>query len=155
MNHEELMRRAIALAQEARNAGNHPFGALIADANGNILVEAQNTVVTQKDCTGHAETNLMRAASKQFEANSLQDCTLYTSTEPCAMCAGAMYWGGIGHVIYGLREKELLNLTGSHNENPTLDLPCEDVFAKGQRKIKVTGPFLEDEAKKVHEGFWS
>ena len=155
MHHESLMKRAIELAQEARDAGNHPFGALIADESGNILVEAQNTVVTEKDCTGHAETNLMRKASKSYSADALASCTLYTSTEPCAMCAGAMYWGGIGHIIYGLREKELLKLTGSHDENPTLDLPCDEVFARGQRKIKVTGPFLEEEAKKVHQGFWS
>jgi len=71
------------------------------------------------------------------------------------MCAGAIYWSGIGRVVFALSEKGLLGYTGSHQENPTLDLPCREVFARGQRSVVVEGPFLEDEAGKVHEGFWS
>jgi tRNA(Arg) A34 adenosine deaminase TadA len=70
------------------------------------------------------------------------------------MCAGAIYWIGIGRVVFALAETGLLRYTGSHEENPTLDLPCREVFARGQRQIAVAGPFLEDEAGKVHEGFW-
>lgn len=70
------------------------------------------------------------------------------------MCAGAIYWSGIGRVVYGLSEERLLALTGNHPENPTLRLPCREVFARGQRTIKVIGPLLEDEAAAVHAGFW-
>ena len=87
--HERFIRQAIAIARRARENGNHPFGALLVDAQGNVIAEAENTVVTDRDCTGHAETNLMRLASRQFEPETLSACTLYTSTEPCPMCCGA------------------------------------------------------------------
>lgn len=151
---EALMRRAIAIARRAREHGNHPFGALLADAAGTVLVEAENTVITAADVTGHAETNLVRRASAQLDAATRAAATLYTSTEPCAMCAGAIYWAGISRVVFGLREGELRALTGSDPRNPTLALPCREVFARGQRPIEVIGPVLEDEARAVHEGFW-
>jgi tRNA(Arg) A34 adenosine deaminase TadA len=154
MNHEHFMRQAFVQAQNARLAGNHPFGALLANAQGNIVLEAGNTVVTEKDCTGHAETNLMRLASKQFDRDFLSSCTLYTSTEPCIMCAGAIYWGHVKRIVFGLRESELLKLTGNHPENPTLSLPASKVYNLGNVTIEVLGPILEDEARAVHTGFW-
>lgn len=149
-----LMLRAIAVARRAREHGNHPFGALLADAAGTVLVEAENTVITAADVTGHAETNLIRRACAEVDAATLAAATLYTSTEPCAMCAGAIYWAGVSRVVFGLREGELRALTGSDPRNPTLALPCREVFARGQRPIEVIGPLLEDEARAVHEGFW-
>jgi tRNA(Arg) A34 adenosine deaminase TadA len=138
---EAFLRRAIELAREARAAGRHPFGSLIVDASGALVVESRNNAVPPAgDPTQHAE---------------LLACTLYTSTEPCAMCAGAIYWTGIGRVVYALAEKGLLRFTGSHADNPTLDLPCREVFARGQRKIEVSGPHLEEEASVVHKGFWT
>ena len=95
-----LISVAIDLALSARNKGNHPFGALLADENGHILLKAENTVVTESDCTGHAETNLMRLASRQYEADFLAKCSLYTSTEPCPMCAGAIFWGNVRRVVW-------------------------------------------------------
>jgi tRNA(Arg) A34 adenosine deaminase TadA len=70
------------------------------------------------------------------------------------MCSGAVYWAGIGRVVYGLSEKRLKDITGNHAENPTLDLPCRTVFAAGQRKVDVMGPLLEDEAAELHKGVW-
>lgn len=153
-DHGRLIRRTFELAWSARQSGNHPFGALLAAADGTILLEAENSVGTTGDCTGHAETNLMRSASQQFPRKTLAAATLYSSAEPCAMCAGAIYWGGVGQVVYGLSERELLRLTGANAENPTLDLPCREVFARGQRPLSVIGPFLEEEARAVHAGFW-
>lgn len=150
----ELLKRAIYIAARAREKGNHPFGALLANQNGEVLLEAENTVVTEMDCTGHAETNLVRLACRKFPPEELQQCTLYTSTEPCAMCAGAIYWGGIGRVVFALSEKELLQLTGANPQNPTLNLPCREVFARGQRQIEVEGPIYLAEALRVHARFW-
>jgi tRNA(Arg) A34 adenosine deaminase TadA len=154
MNETDLqqLRAAIDLARSARAHGNHPFGALIADAHGNTLLEAENTVVTERDCTGHAETNLMRMASRQFSPDQLATCTLYTSTEPCAMCAGAIHWGGIGRLIYALSEEQLYAIVGPAPEH--LQLPCREVFAHSRRPIEVLGPALEEEAASVHAGFW-
>ncbi len=150
----KFLRLAIEVAGRARAHGNHPFGAVLVGPQGDLLLEAENTVVTGCDVTGHAETNLVRLASHQFSRVLLAGCTLYTSTEPCAMCAGAIYWSNIGRVVFGLSEVGLARLTGANPENPTLDLPCRQVFARGQRPIEVVGPALEQEAEQVHYGFW-
>ena len=150
-----FLRRAIELAQEARGQGRHPFGALIVNAMGKVLVEARNNAVRPGgEATQHAERLACSKAGKLFTDAELAGSTLYSSTEPCAMCAGAIYWVGIGRVVYGLSEQGLMRYTGSHEENPTLDLPCREVFARGQRRVVVVGPCLEEEAGVVHEGFW-
>ena len=149
-----LLAAAVERARKARAEGNHPFGAVLADAEGEILLEAGNTVVTGRDCAGHAETNLARAASAVYGRDFLRKCTLYTSAEPCAMCAGAIYWSGIGRVVYALSESALRGLTGDDPENPTLDLPCREVFARGQRPVAVEGPGEVPGAAEVHAGFW-
>lgn len=153
MNDIELIRKAIEIADRAKQHGNHPFGALLVDAQGQILLESENSVVTEKDCTGHAELNLMRAASHKYSSDFLATCTLYTSTEPCPMCAGAIFWGNVRRVVYGLSEEGLYGLIDRNSEE-IFFLPCRDVFKHGQKSIEVVGPLLEDEAIKVHEGFW-
>ena len=149
------LRTAIIVAQHAREHGNHPFGAILVDENNHVLLEAENTVVTGQDCTGHAETNLMRLASQHYSPETLATCTLYTSTEPCAMCAGAIYWGNVRRVIYALSEVALYEIAGPSPEH--LLLPCREIFARSQRQVEVIGPALEleAEARAVHEGFWS
>ena len=149
------LRTAILVAQRAREHGNHPFGAILVDENNQVLLEAENTVVTGSDCTGHAETNLMRLASQTYPPEKLAACTLYTSTEPCAMCAGAIHWGKVGRVVYALSEVDLYGIVGPSPDH--LLLPCREVFARSQRPVQILGPTLEldAEAKAVHEGFWS
>jgi tRNA(Arg) A34 adenosine deaminase TadA len=150
-----FLRQAIELARSARNDGRHPFGALIVNERGETIVTARNNAVRPAgDPTQHAEMLACAEAGKRMSEDTLARCTLYTSTEPCAMCAGAIYWTGIGRVVFALAETGLLRYTGSHEENPTLDLPCREVFARGQRQITVAGPLLEGEAGIVHEGFW-
>ena len=155
MKHETYLHRAFELARQAVAHGNHPFGAVLVDAEGEVVAEAENTVTTERDCTGHAETNLMRLASKQFDRDFLAACTLYTSAEPCVMCSGAIYWGNVRRVVFGLRESELLKLTGDNPENPTLSLPAHEVFKHGQYEVEIVGPLLEDEARAVHANFWT
>jgi tRNA(Arg) A34 adenosine deaminase TadA len=149
-----LLRRALEVARRSRSNGNHPFGAILSDAAGNILLEAENSVSSEHDCTGHAELNLMRRASQKFDRDFLATCSLYTSTEPCAMCSGAIYWGNVRRVVFALSEARLLQITGNDPANPTMHLPCREVLSKGQSPIEVVGPLIEDEAAKVHEGFW-
>ena len=149
---ETLLRRAIAISISSVAHGNHPFGALLADGS-EVVLEAENTVTTTGDVTGHAETNLVRLAGR-FSLLQLRSFTLYTSCEPCAMCSGAIYWAGIGRVVYALSEHDLLPLTGDHPDNPTLSLPSREVFARGQRTVVVAGPALESEAREPHVGFW-
>lgn len=152
--HVGHLRRAIEVARRARAHGNHPFGAILVDGNNVVILEAENTVNTEHDVTGHAETNLIRLASRQFDPEILRKCTLYTSTEPCAMCSGAIHWGQVGRVVFGLSEEGLYTMTGSHPNNETMRLPCREVFARSGRPVKVIGPLIEEEAITVHEGFW-
>jgi tRNA(Arg) A34 adenosine deaminase TadA len=149
-----FLRRSFDVARRAMTHGNHPFGALLVDQNRKVLIEAENGYMPSHDGTAHAERLLATQACTTIDANILRSATLYSSAEPCAMCAGAIYWSGIGRVVYALSEERLLQLTGNHPENPTLSLPCRDVFARGQREIEVMGPMLEDEAVVPHKDFW-
>ncbi|MDX2006377.1 MAG: nucleoside deaminase [Meiothermus sp.] len=149
-----FLNEALRIARSARTNGNHPFGALLVGPGGEVLLEAENTVETERDCTGHAELNLMRRASHSYDRDFLANCTLYTSTEPCAMCSGAIYWGNVRRVVYALSEARLLEITGDNPANPTMHLPCREVLQRGQYGIEVVGPLIEEEAAAVHEGFW-
>ena len=142
-----LLRAAIREAASARENGNPPFGAVLVGPDRTILERASNTEAQTGDCTGHAETNLIRAASQQYEADRLQDSTLYASTEPCAMCAGAIFWSCIGRVVFGLRAERLYEMMGETGRQ--LHLSCAEVLDRGNREVKVVGPMLEDEAAAV------
>jgi tRNA(Arg) A34 adenosine deaminase TadA len=154
-NDETHLRRAFEVARRAQEHGNHPFGAILVGPDGDVLIEQENGYLPGHDMTGHAERLLATAASKKYRPQRLARCTMYTSAEPCAMCAGAVYWAGIGRLVYGLSEKRLKEITGNHAENPTLDLPCRTVFAAGQRQVEVVRPLIEDEAAELHKGFWN
>ncbi len=151
----EMLRVAIRLAEESKADGRHPFAAIVVSANGDIVAKAfNNSRPPEGDPTQHAELRAAGMAARALPPAELASATLYTSAEPCCMCAGAIYWSGIGRVVYGLSETKLLELTGSHPENPTLSLPCRDVFRTGQRPVEVVGPLLEEEAARPHIGFW-
>lgn len=153
LDEKKYIRMAIEIAQKARDNGNHPFGALLVDENGQILFEAENTVVTGNDSTGHAETNLMRKASAEYDPEFLANCSVYTSTEPCPMCSGAIFWSNVRRVIYGLSEERLYEMIGWDSED-ILFLPSREIFERGRKQIEVVGPILEDEAREVHLGYW-
>jgi tRNA(Arg) A34 adenosine deaminase TadA len=147
-----LLDRAEALAQKAMVAGHHPFGALlVAGDHTTVLLEQGNV-----DSVNHAEAVLAREAAKRFPRDALWPCTLVTTVEPCAMCAGTQYWAHIGRTVYGIAEKTLLSITGSHPENPTLDLPCRHVFAQGQKDVRVIGPVVarEEAIAAMHRRYW-
>jgi tRNA(Arg) A34 adenosine deaminase TadA len=154
LEHEKFLRLCFDVARRAHAHGNHPFGSILVSGEGDVLLEVENGFLPDRDMTGHAERLLATQACKKFTPNVLSGCTIYTSAEPCAMCAGAIYWSGIGRVVYGLSEHRLKAMTGDHAENPTLDLPCRNVFTAGQRPVEVIGPLLEDEAAAIHFGVW-
>ena len=146
------LRGANAVAQRSLDAGHHPFGALLVAPDHVTVLADQGNV----DTVNHAEAVLARMVARQYTADALWDCTLYTTVEPCCMCAGTMYWAHIGRLVYGMSERRLLQLTGNHAENPTLDLPCRAVFASGQKDIRVWGPVteVEEEIAALHMAFW-
>jgi tRNA(Arg) A34 adenosine deaminase TadA len=151
---EYFLRRSFEVARHALTHGNHPFGAILVSRDRTVLLEAENGYMPSHDGTAHAERLLATRACTTLSADVLKAATLYSSAEPCAMCAGAIYWAGIGRLVYGLSEHRLRAVTGNHPENPTLDLPCRDVFKSGQRATEVKGPLLEDEAEALHAGVW-
>jgi tRNA(Arg) A34 adenosine deaminase TadA len=151
---EEFLRRCFEVARRSMAHGNHPFGAMLVDERGKVLIETENGYMPSRDSTAHAERLLATQACRTLDTETLRNATLYSSAEPCAMCAGAIYWAGIGRVVYGLSEHRLRTLTGNHPENPTLDLPCREVFKSGQRATEVAGPLLEHEAAALHAGAW-
>jgi tRNA(Arg) A34 adenosine deaminase TadA len=153
---ERLLRQAFGVALRAREGGDHPFGSLLADKAGNVLREQGNGYTAEgHDRTAHAEKLLASWAAKNLTLEQLRECTLYTSAEPCAMCSGAIFWAGIGRVVYGQTERDLKAQTGAHEENPTLDLPCHIVFEAGQRPTELVGPLLEAESAALQADYWA
>ena len=146
------LRRANEVAKRAMANGHHPFGAVLVAPDGDTVLAEQCNV----DTVNHAESVLARTAAQNYSPAYLSQCTLVTTYEPCAMCAATAYWANIGRVVYGASEQALLKLTGNHAENPTLSLPCRQVFASGQKAIEVVGPVPELEAELLapHSSFW-
>jgi tRNA(Arg) A34 adenosine deaminase TadA len=149
-----LLRQSITLAHEARAHSAHPFGALIADAAGQVLVTARNNAIPPKgDPTQHAERLACALAGRRYQPEFLATCTLYTSTEPCPMCAAAIYWTGIRRLIYALSAQSLYKLTATGS--PSLHLPCRELLAHGSHLTEIHGPHLEAEALQPHLNFWT
>ena len=151
----QILQQTIILADEAVQEGNHPFGALLVGQGGKVLATGKNSFSVDRG-PGHAETNLAREAARRFDVDTLRNATLYTSVEPCSMCASTIYWAEIGAVVFGMTEKRLGELTGDDPENPTQNLDCRTVFASGRRMVTVRGPFieLEDAIAEQHKRFW-
>lgn len=145
--HEKFMRRAIALAKQSANGGNHPFGAVLV-RNGYVVAEGENTVIDD-DCTHHAELSLVRSAERFLSDAQRAESTLYTSTEPCAMCAGAIYWAGIRRVVFSVPAERLVDHTGYG-----IRLGCAQIYEHADQPVEVIGPILEDEGFAVHQDFW-
>ena len=151
-----LLRRAIQLSASAAAKGNMAFGALLADPQGNILLEAENTTFTERNPLNHAETNLVNIAVASLDPELIATATLYTSCEPCAMCSGAMYWGGINRTVYAMSEHDLLDITGVSDHCPTMrGVGCRAILNSGQRHIEVSGPHLVEEACAVQLDYFA
>ena len=145
------LRSADAVAREAAAHGHHPFGSVLVGPDDRVLMRQGNL-----DTVRHAETELARRAAAAYSPEFLWRCALVTTFEPCAMCAGALYWANIGALVYGLDEAKILELTGDDPRNPTMDLPSCTVLSSGQKKVAVYGPFpeLEAELMATHRDFW-
>lgn len=149
-----LLRQSITLAHEARAHHAHPFGALIADASGQVLVTARNNAIPPKgDPTQHAERLACALAGRRYQPDLLATCTLYASTEPCPMCAAAMFWTGIRRIVYALPASTLYALTASGS--PRFTLTCRDLLAHTNHPTEIHGPNLEAEALEPHLNFWT
>ena len=153
--HEQVLRhlrRSNEVARRAVGLGHHPFGAtLVGPDHETVLMEQCNI-----DTVNHAESTLARAAATNFTPEFLWGCTLYTSVEPCCMCAGTVYWANIGRVVYGMSEAQLLLETGNHAENPTMSVPARHVFDHCQKPVDLIGPVADvaPEVIALQRAFW-
>lgn len=148
------LRQAIALADQARARGNRPFGAVIVGDDGTVLAQAWNANGETGDCTAHAETSAIRVASPQHAREVLARATLYSSGEPCVMCAGAIFWANIVRVVYGIDAVRLRGFRGERQDQRDAELSCRDVFDASPHPIECIGPALVAEASASHEGAW-
>jgi tRNA(Arg) A34 adenosine deaminase TadA len=148
------LRQAIALSKVARERGNRPFGALIVGADDQLLAEVWNTNGETGDCTAHAEVNAVRAASPLHSRELLAGATLYSSAEPCVMCAGAIFWSNIGRVVFGIDAVRLRVFRGERPDQRDAELSCRDVFTGSPHPIECIGPALIAESSAAHEGAW-
>ena len=146
--HEALIREAIQLGASARRRGNHPFGALLA-IEGSVLLRSENTVVTDRDPTRHAELNLLQLAWRDLGESQIASATLYTSTEPCPMCTGAIHYSKLPRLVFSFSQAALSELTGG-----SFALSSSFLLERGKHRTVVVGPVLPEEGRSIHEGFW-
>ncbi len=148
IKHEEFIKQTYQLAKSAQEKGNHPFGALLALDN-RVLFTAENSVITDHDITRHAEQKLVSKVAQELNSELLSRSILYTSTEPCAMCTGAIFWSGISQIVYGCSAVVLGEITGG-----AFVVPCRELLKYGKRQINVIGPVLEDQGAAIHRNYW-
>lgn len=148
--HEHYIWRAIAVAKAAKLAGNLPYGCVLVDTDGRVVHAAMNTVLTKPDLIGHAEINLIQDVSKRFDIDFLKSCTIYTTDEPCSMCASAIYWAGIKRLVFGLSKRRYYQEFGRSNPDWDFEIAAHNILSKGARPTEIVGPILEDEVLKLH-----
>ena len=147
LTHEAFMRIAIRLSRQAVDNGSHPFGALLV-RDGEIILEIENSVDRDHDCTQHAELKLISQATRLYDGEFLSKCTLYSSTEPCPMCAGAVFWSGIRRLVFGCSARALAKYIGP----PIFSAYTSDILT-ADSQVEIIGPILEEEAEEVHQYF--
>jgi len=149
---EKHILTANEIALKSVQQGHHPFGAILVDADNETVLMSQGNI----DTVNHAESTLSRLAAEKYSPKHLWRCTLYSTVEPCVMCAGTLYWANIGRLAFGMSERQLLEFTGAHAENPTIDVSCRYVFSHSQKVIKVWGPVASvvNQIAKPHQEFW-
>jgi len=147
--HLRFIERCFELAAASVEHGNHPFGALLV-LDGRVIAESLNEVVTSNDPTRHAELLALQTGLPVVAASDRARITLYTSTEPCAMCTGAAYWSRIGHIVFGCSAAALADAAGAD-----FLMPARALLSHGNAPPQVTGPLLEERGRAQHLAYWS
>jgi tRNA(adenine34) deaminase len=148
---KQYLRQAIALAVEAADGGKRPFGAVIVDGGGQVAAAGCSTQQRDRDWTAHAEMNVLRTAGRLLSWNELAKCTLYASSDPCPMCAGALYWSNIRRLVFGLDEPTMRRFRRDDPRLTGLSMTCREVLSRSPRQIEVIGPALVDEAVEPYQ----
>ncbi|RZV08474.1 tRNA(Arg) A34 adenosine deaminase TadA [Natrinema hispanicum] len=146
---ESYVRRAIDLAESAVESGNTPFGSLLV-VDDEIVRTAENTTLTDDDIAAHPEFKLASWAATELEPADRVACTMYTSTEPCPMCASAIVYAGLDRVVYSVSVDSLADV----RPDGVIEIPCAEVIDRADGATTVEGPMLEDEGLAVHENYF-
>jgi tRNA(adenine34) deaminase len=134
INSEDFMQMALDEAKK----GDAPYGAVIVKDN-QVVAVAHNTVRRDNDPSAHAEINAIRSLTTKLKNPSLEGYTIYTTGEPCPMCATACVWTGVSEIVYGASIEDLIAVNQSQ-----IKISCEEVVAKSFRQIKVTKGVLRE-----------
>lgn len=145
------MKKAIKLAYHAKESGDNPFGSILVDKDGNILMEDENTQITENDITGHPELKISRRAAAKYDKEFLKSCTMYNSAEPCTMCTGAIYWSGIGRIVFGIGKDHLNKL--KPDGDGSIRYSIHDLLRNSDRSFEIVGPMddMKDEVEEPHK----
>ncbi|GII57636.1 tRNA-specific adenosine deaminase [Planotetraspora thailandica] len=135
---EKFLRRAIRLAADSRAAGDAPFGSLLVGPDGTVLAEDHNTVLSDGDISAHPELKLARWAARELDPATAAATTMYTSCQPCGMCAGAIERSGLGRVVFALSAEQLADLKPHASS----------------AGVRQDGPALLEEARVPVEGYY-
>jgi tRNA(Arg) A34 adenosine deaminase TadA len=149
-HHHPFLVKAFEVAKQSMDKGNLPFGCILTGPDGTVLIEGENTVVTDNNTIAHCEINLVNQLAGKFDADFLQQCTVYATTEPCPMCAGAIFWSGIGHLVYALSKESFHAIAGTQNPAHVLDMKAGELLGRGGRAVTIEGPVMEEEAKNIY-----
>ena len=147
-NHHRYMRECVELSERAIESGNPPFGSVLVHES-KVILKAHNTTATDKNFARHAEFNILAEALERFGPHIFPKSTLYSTNEPCAMCAGAIYWSGIREVVYGLGNSVLLEIRGWG-----LDISGHEILSRGTDRVIVISGILEEKIREIHEMYW-
>jgi len=131
--------RTLELALMAKELGDGPYGALIVHKKGQIISEAANTTNSENSVTYHAEINAIQQAEYKLGKGNLDGCILYSSAEPCPMCAAAIGWSGISKVVYGLSISSVRQIGVRQ-----INMGCREVLGRVSHQVEVTGPVNEE-----------
>ncbi len=142
---EKWMWRAIGMAREAEKNGEVPVGAIVVGPAGNILAAEPNRTIKNIDPTAHAEILALRTAAIRVNNYRLTGSTVYSTLEPCAMCAGALINARVARIVYGTAD-ERFGAAVTH-----FGICTSDVL---NHKIEVTGGVLADECRSLLQDFF-
>ena len=142
---EACCKKALDIAYRSLQNGNLPFGCLLADNEGTVLLEAENSIITTNDAIAHCEINLVHAFAGRYDFSFLARCTVYASTEPCPMCSAAIFWSGVGRLVYAVSKDGYKLASGDNNPIYHFPVSSKELLAKGGRQVIVEGPLLEEQ----------
>ena len=143
-DHESHMRRAFELAEKAVKRGDRPFGSVLV-RDDEVVAEESNRVVTEDDIRRHPELHLAYRARDESSRDQRRQTVMYTSTEPCPMCAGGLRFAKLGRITYSVGGDEIAEFTGGDPAPRSADI---------LETTEVTGPVLNEAGRQLHQDFW-